>query len=1150
MKTPARFVSALLCAAAFSTLRAQTVDYAVIAKGSEWLQTSAAGAVLDPRNPGPGYGGPFNFHVSVGGLNLAAITPPVVTLAPGSLYPTQNPARHNGGVLAFDAGEQQWNYGSDGGNWGGMTEAERDAAFTAGVYGLSVLGETFSLNFPATSFLPNTPEVTMTGGAWVGGKYVIEANKPLTITTNAFTHFDKNADAVMELSVAGAGYQITQRSENPGGSNFLTISIPANTLVAGKDYSGDIAFHALMDRRGSLSTRLDATTYERSTSFTLAAVPPPQPGAKAVFYGVGDLSGSASFSEVRDATKAGGVIYAVGDSSSRNGSAGGDTGFVWSSTSGMVPLRDIVTSFTSVAAITPTAITPDGAFIASRARAGTNGNQVHAVRVARAGLTNVDLGTLPGFGTSQANAISSDGAVLYGAALYTNSPLVTVRTRAVRFAGGTVTTIPFLNPGDDSSAPADRGASADGSVLVGRSTNGAIVASSPPNGPGIGAGNRAFRYVHGSGISAIPLLPGGTWSGGVALTPNGQLALVRGNSTAAPQGEFYIHNAATGTLTSLGTPNGSRVPGGITGITADGAVIAAPFNVVDNPTNCTYLHNAHGWHDFQTVVERAGVNLAGWDLRGQTIFGLSPDGTLAWGRGLHNGVREGWVVEFEPGYLASYQEPAVFATPEPAIVGAWITGDPGSPEASVAVFFNNGYYMIIEVARPIDAPSGVSGFERGQYTWNPATGAIKFTTLVDTGGDYGFSSVNNVSGQTVFISGDTLTYSDVDGTLTATRITGASPIIGAFGHGNAHNASQVLVFLPNGIYFMAKDGSAGASGQDGIERGTYAWNATTGLLTTNPSTDTNGAWGLSHPAGAITVGFSADLDTLTATDTAGAYSLKRVQPRPTITGPLTAGGTYGQPFSYTIAAFNNARDFDAFPLPAGLAVNHATGLISGVPAATGVFPVTIAASNSGGSDTKQLVITIARAPATVTLGNLTQSYTGTARVVTVTTNPPGVPVSVTYDGSPTPPSAIGSYAVAATVTGPNYVGGASGTLVVSDTTPPVIASLTASSTSLSPANHKLVPITLTAATSDDVAVASVAIVSVTSNEPDDGLGDGDTADDFQITGPMALNLRAERAGNGSGRIYTITVEARDAAGNASTATVLITVPVSQGRGGS
>jgi len=68
------------------------------------------------------------------------------------------------------------------------------------------------------------------------------------------------------------------------------------------------------------------------------------------------------------------------------------------------------------------------------------------------------------------------------------------------------------------------------------------------------------------------------------------------------------------------------------------------------------------------------------------------------------------------------------------------------------------------------------------------------------------------------------------------------------------------------------------------------------------------------------------------------------------------------------------------------------------------------------------------------------------------------------------------------------------------------------------------------------------IISVSSSEPEDGLGDGDTARDWEITGNLMVNLRAERSGAGDGRIYTITVECADASGNIGTGTTEVTVP--------
>lgn len=115
-----------------------------------------------------------------------------------------------------------------------------------------------------------------------------------------------------------------------------------------------------------------------------------------------------------------------------------------------------------------------------------------------------------------------------------------------------------------------------------------------------------------------------------------------------------------------------------------------------------------------------------------------------------------------------------------------------------------------------------------------------------------------------------------------------------------------------------------------------------------------------------------------------------------------------------------------------------------------------------------------------------------------------------------------------------------------DVTPP---SLTVSLTpdSLWPANHQLAAVTANIRVSDDTDPnPTVTLVSVTSSEPDDGLGDGDTANDIQGaalgTDDREFLLRAERSGKGSGRTYTVTYQARDAAGNTTTVSTQVSVP--------
>ncbi|HMJ64583.1 MAG TPA: hypothetical protein VK615_04465 [Candidatus Binatia bacterium] len=124
-------------------------------------------------------------------------------------------------------------------------------------------------------------------------------------------------------------------------------------------------------------------------------------------------------------------------------------------------------------------------------------------------------------------------------------------------------------------------------------------------------------------------------------------------------------------------------------------------------------------------------------------------------------------------------------------------------------------------------------------------------------------------------------------------------------------------------------------------------------------------------------------------------------------------------------------------------------------------------------------------------------------------------------------------------------------VTVGDTTPPAVQRVTATPNVLWPPNHKMRPIRITVEGSDASGTATAQIVSVTSSEPDRGTCTGDAAIDWVIgPGPLDLMLRAERSGRSkNGRIYTITVQVSDAAGNSTTQTVTVTVPHDQGKKG-
>jgi hypothetical protein len=119
---------------------------------------------------------------------------------------------------------------------------------------------------------------------------------------------------------------------------------------------------------------------------------------------------------------------------------------------------------------------------------------------------------------------------------------------------------------------------------------------------------------------------------------------------------------------------------------------------------------------------------------------------------------------------------------------------------------------------------------------------------------------------------------------------------------------------------------------------------------------------------------------------------------------------------------------------------------------------------------------------------------------------------------------------------------------VQDTTPPVISSVSASPNTLWPPNHKFVPVQVSVSVKDICDPhPSCVVASIASNEPPLGGGSGNTSPDFEITGPLTVNLRAERDGTRDGRIYTLTVKCTDASNNSSQATTTVSVVHDQGK---
>jgi uncharacterized repeat protein (TIGR01451 family) len=95
-----------------------------------------------------------------------------------------------------------------------------------------------------------------------------------------------------------------------------------------------------------------------------------------------------------------------------------------------------------------------------------------------------------------------------------------------------------------------------------------------------------------------------------------------------------------------------------------------------------------------------------------------------------------------------------------------------------------------------------------------------------------------------------------------------------------------------------------------------------------------------------------------------------------------------------------------------------------------------------------------------------------------------------------------------------------------------------------PPDHKMVDVLVSYDVADNCGPLTNTL-SVSSNEPVNGGGDGNTSADWQVVDAHHVRVRAERSGNGDGRTYTITITSTDSANISSTQTVTVRVPKSR-----
>ena len=205
-----------------------------------------------------------------------------------------------------------------------------------------------------------------------------------------------------------------------------------------------------------------------------------------------------------------------------------------------------------------------------------------------------------------------------------------------------------------------------------------------------------------------------------------------------------------------------------------------------------------------------------------------------------------------------------------SIVGSWFGASADDPkDLTVITFFSDHTYIMANDVDVVKHPTELVGMERGTYTWD-ANGLFTPTVTVDTNGQAGFNFLT--SNLCVEVNGDKLTVRDrdktdnIDEVNEATRVADvAGSIVGSWASGDRTKADDLAVFtfFSDGTYMQADDYINDATGHDGMERGTYTWDASSGVFTHTTTVNTDGEFGLSDDPGCNNVKVDANVMTLT-----------------------------------------------------------------------------------------------------------------------------------------------------------------------------------------------------------------------------------------------------------------------------------------------
>jgi hypothetical protein len=283
------------------------IQSVIVSKGFSYVQTSATAVALDPASNNYGFG------ADVDGSNIAGLTAPIIA---GPINAAGLGSIHNNGRLVYSTRDHGWRWGNpSASDFGTSSLASLNSFFANGTYTFTVNGVNIPLQLTGDAY-PNAPAMTLSGGAWSNGKYVIDASQRLTVTTNAFTGYGTHRDDLICAGILGPGFARPFVEVAPWGCGwlagfprqfhsstpspkFVTFTMPAYTLVGGNEYNVIAIFESIVDinPNAALPGSVNAATYHVATVATVSvtgATAPPANGVQVSGSFAADIPGDGA----------------------------------------------------------------------------------------------------------------------------------------------------------------------------------------------------------------------------------------------------------------------------------------------------------------------------------------------------------------------------------------------------------------------------------------------------------------------------------------------------------------------------------------------------------------------------------------------------------------------------------------------------------------------------------------------------------------------------------------------------------------------------------------------------------------------------------------------------------------------------------------